>query len=74
MKVYSNTKTLFIKSNKVINNVAINIYNTNGQLVMSREFSSLNNEQIICNLDNGIYIVDINSDENNFTTKVNFKH
>ena len=74
MKVYTSTSTLYIKSNKNLNNASVNIYNTSGQLVISKEFSSLNNQQINCNLTNGVYIVDINSDENNFTTKVNFNH
>jgi hypothetical protein len=73
MKVYSNRKTLFIKSNKTLNHVIVNMYNTSGQLVISRDYTSLNDEQIDCNISNGIYVVNVISDENNFTNKINIK-
>ncbi len=74
MKVYSSNNEIFIKANKTLTNVIVNIFNTNGQLVLSRSYSSLNDVQLTTDLSNGVYLVDISSNQNKFTTRVSIKH
>jgi hypothetical protein len=71
VKIYSNNNRIFIQPNKVITDAIVNIYNTNGQLVLSKQYSTLEKEEIETNLNRGIYIIEINSNEDRIVTKIN---
>jgi hypothetical protein len=73
MKVYSSSNNIFIQSNRPLTNAIVSLYNTSGQLVFSKKYSSLNNEQLATDLSNGIYIIEISSNENRYSSKINIK-
>ncbi|MCK5906440.1 MAG: T9SS type A sorting domain-containing protein, partial [Flavobacteriales bacterium] len=74
MKVYSSSNNIFIQSNRTLTNATVNLFNTNGQLILSKNYSSLINEQINTNISSGVYLIEVSSNENRFTTRINIKH
>ena len=69
LSIYSNTSTLYLKSDKRLDNVNISIYNVSGQEVLSKQFDSFSNKEINTDL-KGIYILKLSSDNGNYTTKL----
>ena len=71
IKMYSHGKDIFIITPNNLHNAIINVYNLSGQRVSIDKFDILKNEEIHTNLKNGIYILEVSSDEGISTTKIN---
>ncbi|MCK5788661.1 MAG: hypothetical protein KAH32_06670, partial [Chlamydiia bacterium] len=55
MKVYASNNNISISANRTLTDAVVNLYNTNGQLVLSKTYSSLNDTQIDTNINSGVY-------------------
>ncbi len=69
--IYTSNSILYIEAKEDLNNVRLNIFSMNGQIVYSNNFSEIVNESITLNIPNGIYIVEINSDLGRITKRIN---
>lgn len=65
--VYSYNKNLVVKPND-FNDYTINVYNLNGQVVLSKTTNG--NTETMIDVSNGMYIVNVNDGVNSFNTKV----
>ncbi len=72
VKIYSSNGILHIQSDNNLSDTytSVRIYNTMGQEVYSRNYAILKDERINIDFDDGIYIIRINSDGKNITSKI----
>ena len=69
LSIYSNSSTLYLKSDSRLNNVNVSIYSVTGQEVMSKHYNTLTNIEINTEL-KGVYILKLSSEKGNHTTKL----
>ncbi len=68
--VYSNDKDLNIISD--VNDVTVNVYTTSGQLVRAEKVDKGHTVLNMSDLASGIYVVELNNNNNTITRRVNF--
>ncbi len=61
LKIYSYNSDVYISSPETLEDVNVEVFNTNGQLVFSNNYSSLKEKQITTELSSGIYILKVAS-------------
>lgn len=70
-KIYSSNSTVYINSIDMLNDVDVSLYDLSGQVVLSEKYTNLTKEEIETNLENGIYIIEVKSNEGKTVTKLN---
>ena len=68
-KVYADRDEIYLKSDKALENVNVELYNLSGQVVLSNHFESLKTKNIQTDL-SGVFILKISSNSGNITTKL----
>jgi len=73
VEIFSNSKSIYIKTSQQLNNVNVELYNINGKMVLDTHFDTIiSKQEIKTNHNNGIYILRVITEDGSIVKKIIF--